>query len=651
MRMVHRLAVFAVVGLIGLPLLHGEEPAPHFEPDQTWKDLQAYLKEIAPTFELPESEDAWANHADALRQRVLDEVVFQGVPERWRTGGVRVEWQDTINADGYTIRKLRYEPVPGLWVGALLYVPDDFEGRVPGVLNVNGHVGAPGMTVDYKQARCINLAKRGVIALNTEWIGMGQLSGNDYNHNNSAHLDLCGVSSLSVFYLSMSRALDILLDHEGVDPERIAVTGLSGGGWQTIIISALDTRVKLAAPNAGYIGIAERIDHRGDIGDLEQNPTDLVSMADYVHLTALLAPRPALLIYNEKDECCFPAERAKRSVYDPIVPLYQLLDAEDRFAFHVNSDPGTHNYELDNRQAFYRFLNKHFLSEDQHVDEEINVVDEILSQEKLTIEYPEANANFFSLAESVADKLPTHPASEKSEPLIAAWRVTTRRQLSDVIRIEPPTPMLIEEVPVKLAAPPGVIFPAYYRLKTEDGRWTLPATGHSLMERKGVTLVVADGGEAEVKEIIRSQAEKGQYVIVADVLFTGLCRTAHVGQHAMLLSTLGKRPLGIQVRQFQQLVQWAQSLGTPDGPFHVVVKGRTASLAALICAALHPELMNTLEIHDLEKSFKTLIEKHVGYGAAPSIFCFGLLKVADIPDLAALAKPTEITWMESESAR
>ena len=101
---------------------------------------------------------------------------------------------------GYTIRKLRYEAVPGLWIGALLYEPENLTGKVPVVLNPNGHVGKPGMTIDYKQARCINLAKRGMLALNYEWIGMGQLGSPGYGHGNASHLDLCGRAGLSVFF-------------------------------------------------------------------------------------------------------------------------------------------------------------------------------------------------------------------------------------------------------------------------------------------------------------------------------------------------------------------------------------------------------------------------------------------------------------------
>ena len=86
----------------------------------------------------------------------------------------------------------------------------------------------------------------------------------------------------------MRRALDILAAHPHADPARLAMTGLSGGGWQTIWLSALDRRIAATAPDAGYIGLEARLYNRGDIGDLEQNPVDLLRIGDYTHLTAML---------------------------------------------------------------------------------------------------------------------------------------------------------------------------------------------------------------------------------------------------------------------------------------------------------------------------------------------------------------------------
>ena len=104
---------------------------------------------------------------------MLDKIVFRGQAAEWRGAPAQVEWLDRIDGgEGYSIRKLRYEALPGLWIPALLYEPMDISGQVPVVMNVNGH-DSKGKAAEYKQIRCINQAKRGMLALNVEWLGMG----------------------------------------------------------------------------------------------------------------------------------------------------------------------------------------------------------------------------------------------------------------------------------------------------------------------------------------------------------------------------------------------------------------------------------------------------------------------------------------------
>jgi hypothetical protein len=76
---------------------------------------------------------------------------------------------------GYRIRKLRYEIVPGSQSTAILYEPAVIRGKIPAILNVNGH-DPDGKAAEYKQKRCINQARQGILSLNLEWIGFGELS-------------------------------------------------------------------------------------------------------------------------------------------------------------------------------------------------------------------------------------------------------------------------------------------------------------------------------------------------------------------------------------------------------------------------------------------------------------------------------------------
>jgi hypothetical protein len=231
-------------------------------------------------------------------------------------------------------------------------------------------------------------------------MGFGELSNPENGHDFGAHLDLVGANSAGLFYLAMRRGLDYLWDHPSVDHSRVGVTGLSGGGWQTIVLSALDERVAVAVPVAGYGSLESNIVHPEDTSQIEEDGTDFRSGQDYTHLTAMRAPRPTLLIYNADDDCCFRAPMVRPTVYDAVKPFFRLFDREDVFAWHENYDPGTHNYQLDNRRLSYAFFSKHFHL--HPVEDEISVDAEVRSPEELAVGLPKDNLTILGLARKMA---------------------------------------------------------------------------------------------------------------------------------------------------------------------------------------------------------------------------------------------------------
>ncbi|HEU5119328.1 MAG TPA: acetylxylan esterase, partial [Isosphaeraceae bacterium] len=267
--------------------------APILDSKTTLEETRNFVEARIPRMPNVASAEEWTAKADQYRHDVFQNVIFRGEAAGWRDADLKVEWLDTIDGGpGYKIKKLRYEALPGLWIPALLYEPENIEGKVPVILNVNGHDTKNGKSADYKQLRCINQAKRGMLALNIEWFGMGQFHTDGFRHGLINAIDLTGTSGIATHYLAMKRGVDILLSHEHADPERVAVTGLSGGGWQTIFYSPLDTRVKLTDPVAGYSSFFTRTRFFEDLGDPEQTPCDLATVVDYTHLTAMMAPRP-----------------------------------------------------------------------------------------------------------------------------------------------------------------------------------------------------------------------------------------------------------------------------------------------------------------------------------------------------------------------
>src|SRR5206468_1622580 len=109
------------------------------------------------------------------------------------------------------------------------------------------------------------------------------------------------------------------------------------------------------------------------------------------------------------DECCFASGHALPPLLDAAAPIFKLYGKENALRSHVNDDPGTHNYEKDNRQAFYRMVGDFFYPGDKSFDaSEIPSDKEVKTKDELAVELPVRNADFHSLALAVSKDLPHH---------------------------------------------------------------------------------------------------------------------------------------------------------------------------------------------------------------------------------------------------
>jgi hypothetical protein len=615
--------------------------------DEVTLEVRDHVRPKVPRLHPPGSEQSsvktaadWEKEAGRIRQDVLKNVVFRGEAAKWRDAKTKVEWLDTIACDGYRLKKLRYEILPNFWIPAVLYEPDKLDGKVPVSLAVNGHEGV-GKVVDYKQIRCINMAKRGMIVLNVEWLGMGQLRGAGYRHGVMNQLDLCGSSGLAPFYLSMSRGLDILLAHEHADPKRVVVSGLSGGGWQTITISSLDTRVTLSNPVAGYSSFLTRMEHYKDLGDSEQTPTDLGVYADYTHLTAMMAPRATLLTYNSKDDCCFESGYALEPLRDGAAPFFKLFDRETALRTHVNDNPGTHNFGKDNRQALYRTIGDFFYpGDDKYVRDEIPCDKEVKKKEEFDVPLPDGTLDMNTLAKEMAKSLPRDadwPASEKN---VTKWQSQKRQTLAEVLRIKPGMavdPKFSPRHEPKHAEKDG-IKATFWMLKLNE-RWTVPVVDLVKGEPKGTTIVIADKGRTATAAEVDRLLAANQRVLAVDLFYfgEGMPKT-HGYLWALLIATVGERALGLQANELLSVARWADS----SKPVTIVADGPRSSVIALAAAALEEKAIGRVELIAPLGSLKEVIEQNKTLDQSPELFCFGLLEHSDVKNLAALVAPRPV---------
>ncbi|MGA2271469.1 MAG: hypothetical protein ABSH44_23640 [Bryobacteraceae bacterium] len=599
-------------------------------PDVVTYQLRQYLYRRLPKLPAPSNAEQWKIESERLRKHALDDVIFHGWPREWVDAPPKFEDLGGIETGhGYRMRKLRYEIVPGFQSTAILYEPEHLDGKVPAVLNVNGHAYEVGKAAEYKQKRCINQALHGMLALSPEWLACGELNCPENRHELGAHVDLTGANIAGLFYLAMRRGLDYLDRHPNVDRARLAVTGLSGGGWQTIVLSSLDPRVYVSIPVAGYSALLSKLEHQDDRGDPEQVPADFLDGLDYPHLTAMRAPRPTLLIHNAEDDCCFRAPLVKPYIYDQVKPFFRLFGKEDVFAWHENTDPSTHNYQLDNRLQAYGFLSKYFSL--PPIDQEIPVDAEIKSVDELAVGLPKDNLTILGLARKLAASVHRDPIPPEQ----------ARNRLRSLVRYQP---VVIEHAWALANTKNRGVETLSWQILFDN---TLSATAvwAEAIGAKGrpVTIVLHDGGKKAAAAGISDRVNRGEQVVGLDLVFHGDAAPPprELASYPLMFSTIGQRALGIEAAQLIAAARWLRDR-SPGATLRLESTGKRNQVTALIASALEPGLFSELMIRDGMRSLKYLLDTPVRFQDAPDLFCLDLYREFDLDQLALLAGNTKV---------
>lgn len=304
------------------------------------------------------SKEDWESFATELRRRILVACGLWPMPMRTPLNPTvtgRIEHPD------YIIENVYLEARPGFFVTGNLYRPVG-DGPFPAVACPHGHWGSGRFEhsdLCSVPGRCITFARMGIVAFSYDMVGYNdsrQFS-NAWGHSPSGipieerqREALWGVHPFAVQLWSSIRVLDYLESLPYVDKERLGCTGASGGGTQTFALSAVDPRVKAAAP-------VNMISHTMQGGCMCENAPLIRFTASNMEIGALAAPRPLLMISATGDwtkatpEVEFPAIRC----------IFALYDAADRIENH-HIDAG-HNYNRESREWVYRFFGKWLLNQ------------------------------------------------------------------------------------------------------------------------------------------------------------------------------------------------------------------------------------------------------------------------------------------------
>lgn len=330
------------------------------------------------------TEGQWLKRQDEIRS-ILMEIVGpfpEKTPLNPRITGV-------LRKDGYRVEKVIYESMPGLYVTACLFIPDGLKGRAPAILYPSGHT-EDGFRSPAYQTASINLAKKGFIVLAYDPIGQGERyqyfdpeKGKSRIGGPTAEHSYCGAqcfisgSSFARYRIwDGIRSIDYLLTRSEVDPNRIGLTGRSGGGTLTAYIGAFDDRVYAAAPECYICGFKRLMESIGP-QDAEQNFYHGIARGiDHADLLEVRAPKPCLLIATSLD---FFSIQGARETYEEVKMAYRALGKEEDMG--MSEDDAPHQSTQKNREAMYSFFQKHLNLPGNSADEEV----ELLSPEELRV--------------------------------------------------------------------------------------------------------------------------------------------------------------------------------------------------------------------------------------------------------------------------
>jgi dienelactone hydrolase len=344
------------------------------------------LKDLNGTFPFPapKSVQEWEPRRDFIQRQL---VISQGLWPMPTKTPLNAVIHGKIDQGDYTVEKVYFESAPGFFVTGNLYRPKNISGKIPAVVFPHGHwtdarfLNQPDKYVREEiatgqerfeqggrsrfQSMCVQLARMGCIAWQIDALSdsdskqftpevihkfakqrpeMNRTEGWGL-YSPQAEANLQSVMGLQT--LNSIRSIDFLLTLPEVDPARLAVTGSSGGGTQTMLLAATDPRLALSYP---VVMVSTAMQG----GCSCENATLLRVNSGNVEIAALFAPKPQGM--NTAND--WTKEMATKGFPD-LQKLYALYGKKD-FVTLQRGEHFPHNYNAVTRMGFYEVLNRHF---------------------------------------------------------------------------------------------------------------------------------------------------------------------------------------------------------------------------------------------------------------------------------------------------
>jgi cephalosporin-C deacetylase-like acetyl esterase len=300
-----------------------------------------------------------------------------GLPER-RTA-LNLRRMGTLERGDYRVEKVVYESQPNFYVTANLYVPAKGKPPYAAVVQPTGHSLASKSRAFY-QTLALGLVKQGFVVLTYDPTGQGErriffdraLGDSLVGNSTTVEHSMVGIQSL---FLGESiarymvwdgmRAIDVLQSLPYVDPQKIGVSGCSGGGTLTAYLAALDDRLQAAAPSCYITDWEDQILGTGPQDAEQQFPRQFEQGLNHADLVEAFAPKPYLICSTTED--FFPIA-GSRKTFEESKRIYELFGAGDRIG--IAYDSGPHGTTKKQREAIYAWMRRWLRGESGEISPE-----------------------------------------------------------------------------------------------------------------------------------------------------------------------------------------------------------------------------------------------------------------------------------------
>jgi Acetyl xylan esterase (AXE1) len=342
---------------MALPILLALMPSVFFAQEIPKTDLRlTEIRHLDLTFDFAgyRSKEEWLDRAARLRKQILVSAGLWPAPAKTP---IKATIFGKVDRGDHTVEKVYFESYPGFYVTGNLYRPKNVSGKIPAVLCAHGHWTygrLENQQLNSAPARAASFARQGYAAFTYDMVGYNDSAA--ISHRFAAgHKEnivdreaLWGVNLLGLQLWDSIRAVDFLLTLPEVDPDRIAITGESGGGTQTFLLMAVDDRVKLSAP-------VNMVSFLMQGGSVCENAPNLRIDTNNVEIASLMAPRPMMMVSATGDW----TKNTMTSEYPAVRGVYKLFNAEDKLTAIQIDAP--HNYNQPSREAVYGWFAHWFL--------------------------------------------------------------------------------------------------------------------------------------------------------------------------------------------------------------------------------------------------------------------------------------------------